>query len=97
MPRLARLGAPGVIHHAIIRGIDRKEIFRDNRDREDMMDRLADLVPFSNAACYAWAFLSNHAHFLFRSGDSGLSTFMRRLLTSCKGGGTVANEDKSLK
>ena len=31
--------APGDIHHAIIRGIDRTEIFRDNRDRDDMMDR----------------------------------------------------------
>ncbi|MDY6974484.1 MAG: transposase [Thermodesulfobacteriota bacterium] len=81
MPRLARLDAPGVIHHAVIRGIDRKEIFRDNRDRDDMMDRLANLVPSLKTGCYAWAFLSNHAHFLFRSGDSGLSTFMRRLLT----------------
>jgi hypothetical protein len=26
-----------------------------------MMDRLADLLPATNTACYAWAFLSNHA------------------------------------
>lgn len=81
MPRLARLDAPGVIHHVIIRGIDRKKIFRDNRDRNDMIDRLSDLLPVTNTACYAWAFLPNHAHFLFRSGDSSLSTLMRRLLT----------------
>jgi len=46
-----------------------------------MMDRLTDLLPATNTTCYAWAFLSNHAHFLFRSGDTGLSTLMRRLLT----------------
>jgi putative transposase len=81
MPRLARLDAPGVVHHVIIRGIERREIFQDSKDRKDMMGRLADLLPATNTSCYAWAFLSNHAHFLFRSGDKGLSTLMRRLLT----------------
>ena len=81
MPRLARLYAPGVIHHVMIRGIERRKIFRNNKDRNDMMGRLADLLPATNTICYAWAFLSNHAHFLFRSGGAGLSTLMRRLLT----------------
>ena len=31
MPRLARLDAPVIIHHVITRGIERREIFRDNR------------------------------------------------------------------
>ena len=81
MPRLARLDAPEVVHHVIIRGIERRNIFRDNNDRNDMIDRLADLLPATKTSCYAWTFLSNHAHFLFRSGDQGLSTLMRRLLT----------------
>ena len=81
MPRLARLDAPGVIHHVIIRGIERREIFRDNTDRNDMLYRLSDLLPATKTSCYAWAFLSNHAHFLFRSGNQGLSTLMRRVLT----------------
>ena len=81
MPRLARIDAPGVIHHVMIRGIERRKIFRNDKDRNDMMDRPADLLPATNTTCYAWAFLSNHAHFLFRSGDAGLSTLMRRLLT----------------
>ena len=81
MPRLARLDTPGLIHHVIIRGIERRKIFRDNKDRDDMIDRLSDLLPATNTACYAWAFLSNHAHFLLRSGDAGLSKLMGRLLT----------------
>jgi len=28
MPRLARLDAPGVLHHIIIRGIERRAVFR---------------------------------------------------------------------
>lgn len=68
MPRLARLDIPGIVHHVIIRGIERRRIFRDNKDRENMIDRLSDLIPATNTACYAWTFLSNDAHFLFRSG-----------------------------
>ena len=72
---------PGVIHHVIIRVIEGRKIFHDNKDRDDMIDRLAHLLPATNTACYAWAFLSNHAPFLFRSTDAGLPTLMRRMLT----------------
>ncbi|UCG66432.1 MAG: transposase [Deltaproteobacteria bacterium] len=81
MPRSARLDAPGILHHVIIRGIERRKIFRDDKDRHDFLERLGKLVPETKTACYAWALLPNHAHFLFRSGDSGLPTLMRRLLT----------------
>lgn len=81
MPRLARLDAPGVLHHIMIRGIERRKIFRDNRDRDNLLDRLAKLLPETQTASYAWVFIPNHAHFLFRTGDVPLATLMRRLLT----------------
>ena len=81
MPRLARLDAPGVVHHVIIRGIERRKIFLDGKDRDDLVDRLTTILPESKMSCYGWALMSNHAHFLFRTGDVGLSTVMRRLLT----------------
>ena len=81
MPRLARLDAPGVLHHIIIRGIERRKIFRDDKDRDNFIDRLSVLLPENQTACYAWAFITNHAHFLFRSDIAGISTLMRRLLT----------------
>jgi REP element-mobilizing transposase RayT len=81
MPRLARLDAPGVFHHVLIRGIERRNIFRDNRDREDLLDRLGSLLALTKTTCYGWALLSNHAHFLFRTGQVPLATVMRRLLT----------------
>lgn len=81
MPRLARLDTPGVLHHVIIRGIERRKIFRDNRDKDNFLDRLEALLPETGMTCYAWALLSNHAHFLFRTGNVPLSTLMRRLLT----------------
>ena len=81
MPRLPRLDAPGVLHHIMIRGIERRRIFSDDKDRENFIERLSILLPETGTSCYAWAFLPNHAHFIFRSGHSGIPTLMRRLLT----------------
>jgi REP element-mobilizing transposase RayT len=81
MPRLARLDAPGVFHHIIIRGIERRKIFRDKRDRENFFERLGKLLLETRTGCYAWAFFPNHAHFLLRTGEVPLATLMRRLLT----------------
>jgi REP element-mobilizing transposase RayT len=85
MPRSARLDSPGILHHVIIRGIERRKIFWDDDDRQDLFERLADLLPKTRTACYAWAFLSNHAHFLLRSGPGGMATLMRRLLSGYAG------------
>jgi REP element-mobilizing transposase RayT len=81
MPRQSRLDAPGILHHVIIRGIERRNIFKDDEDRNDLIERFSLLLPKTRISCYAWAFMPNHAHFLLRTGDIPLSTLMRRLLT----------------
>jgi len=81
MPRTARLDTPGLLHHVMIRGIERRKIFTDDVDRKDFIERLSDLLPETGTQCYAWSFLSNHADFLFRSGSQGIAALMRRLLT----------------
>jgi len=81
MPRTARLDTPGILHHVMIRGIERRKIFTDNEDRDNFIDRLATLIPETKTQCYAWAFMPNHIHIFLRSGPSGISQFMRRLLT----------------
>ncbi|NLD39093.1 MAG: transposase, partial [Desulfatiglans sp.] len=42
MPRIARLDTPGLLHHVMIRGIERRRIFKDDEDRENLMERLSD-------------------------------------------------------
>jgi REP element-mobilizing transposase RayT len=81
MPRTSRIDAPGALHHVIIRGIERRRIFLGGRDYDDFLERLALLMPVTQTACLAWVLMTNHAHFLFRSGPNGLSGLMRRLLT----------------
>jgi REP element-mobilizing transposase RayT len=51
----------------MVRGIERKPIFSDDQDRDALVDRLASVLPETQTACYAWVFMDNHAHFLFRS------------------------------
>ena len=65
----------------MIRGIERRRIFNDNEDRENLIERLSILIPKTKTQCYAWVFMPNHAHFLFRTGDTPLSALMRRVLT----------------
>lgn len=70
-----------MLHHVMVRGIEGRDLFVDDSDREDLLNRLASLLPLTGTACYAWALLPNHAHFLLRSGEAGLSLLMRRVLT----------------
>jgi REP element-mobilizing transposase RayT len=69
MPRTARLEAPGILHHVMIRGIERRKKFRNDKDRENFIERLETLCTGTQTTCYAWAFMSNHAYFLFRKGE----------------------------
>src|SRR5512135_928250 len=81
MPRQARIDMSGALPHLIIRGIERKRIFRDDQDRNSFLDRLGLILVESKTACYAWALLSNHVHLLLRTGQAPLATVMGRLLT----------------
>jgi putative transposase len=81
MPRQARLDAPGTLHHVMIRGIDKSNIVDDRRDRQDFVSRMGAIASDTKTAIYAWALMTNHAHILLRSGQKGVSTFMRRFLT----------------
>ena len=81
MPRGPRLDAPGTLHHVIIRGIEKGRIVRDDQDREELLQRMGELAQGTSTSIYAFALMTNHAHILLKSGEQGLSTFMRRLLS----------------
>jgi len=81
MPRKARIDAPGALHHIVIRGIERKLIFQNQRDYNDFLNRMGNILKESSTSCFAWALMPNHVHLLLRTGLSSISTVMRRLLT----------------
>jgi len=81
MPRQARLDAPGTLHHVMIRGIEGANIFHDDEDRRNFLSRIGKLVGDTGTRILAWVQMDNHVHLLLFSGQSGISRFMRRLLT----------------
>ena len=105
MPRLARLDAPGVLHHVMGRGIERKEIFFSDADRSDFLDRLAVLVEDGALDVYAWVLMPNHFHLLCKTRSRPLSSSMRKILTGyvvnfnrrhCRYGHLFQNRYKSI-
>ncbi len=81
MPRSGRLDAPGVLHHVIGRGIEKRPIFLTDEDRNDFLTRLGLLAEEGYVKVYAWALLPNHFHLLCKTGKAPLARSMRRLLT----------------
>ena len=81
MPRRPRLDAPGLLQHVMARGIERRKIFLDDKDRESFLERFAIILEETQTQCYAWALIPNHFHLLLRTGSTPLSKVMRRLMT----------------
>jgi putative transposase len=81
MPRQPRLDAPGLLQHVMARGIERRQIFQDDKDRKAFLTRFADILEETQTQCYAWALIPNHFHLLLRTGSTPLSKVMRRLMT----------------
>ncbi len=81
MPRKSRIDTPGALHHIIARGIDRKNIFKADKDRDDFLERLGAIIEGTQTYCFAWALIPNHFHLLIKTGATPISTVMRRLLT----------------
>jgi putative transposase len=81
MPRTARLDIPDLLQHVIVRGIERRDIFMDDDDRRDFVQRFQFLLEQTGVDCLAWSLMSNHFHLLLRPRLTTLAKFMRRLLT----------------
>ncbi|MBI3393711.1 MAG: transposase [Nitrospirae bacterium] len=81
MPRQARLDVPGALHHIMVRGINKANIFDDDQDKSRFLERLGQNVLEGKCSIYAWVLMDNHVHILFKSGKYGISAVMRKLLT----------------
>jgi putative transposase len=53
MPRKARIDAPGAVHHIIVRGIERRRIFKDDLDRERFLEKLGSVLAEGATGCFA--------------------------------------------
>ncbi len=81
MARNPRIDFPGAVHHVYGRGIEKRNIYLDDRDRQEFLQRLRANISRWKIQCIAWALMDNHFHILVKSDSGNLPFFMRCLLT----------------
>jgi putative transposase len=79
MARPLRLEHSGAVWHVTSRGNERRDIFRDDRDRERFLGILADVVGAMKWRLHAFVLMGNHFHLLIETPEPNLSRGMRQI------------------
>ena len=58
MPKKACIDVPGALHHIIVRGTEHRKIFYNDKDRDNFLDRLGNILTDSKPFCFAWALIT---------------------------------------
>jgi putative transposase len=82
MARPLRLEAEGAVYHVIARGNERKAVFRDDRDRQEYLDRLIRCRDRFGLRVLAFCLMGNHLHLAVERGPAKLSRVMLALQSS---------------
>ena len=80
MARPLRYDPPGSIHHITSRGVERRDIVVDDRDRRTFVELLARVVLERQWILHSWVLMTNHLHLVVETPISNLSEGMRDLL-----------------
>ena len=79
MARPLRLEYPSAVWHVTSRGNERRDIFRDDRDRERFLGIVGDVVGAMKWRLHAFVLMSNHFHLLIETPEPNLSRGMRQI------------------
>ncbi|MGC2062405.1 MAG: transposase [Thermodesulfovibrionales bacterium] len=79
MARPLRIEYAGAFYHITARGNERKEIFRDDKDRERFLGYLETAVGRYKAVIYVYCLMGNHYHLLLSTPMGNLSQIMRHI------------------
>lgn len=82
MARRPRVEVPGALYHVIVRGNERKAIFRDDADREHYLSRLAHYRERFGFGLIAYCLMDNHVHLAIEMGPVRLSRVMLAVQSS---------------
>jgi len=81
MARKGRVDTTGAVHHITQRGNDRGDIFFDDADYANFVNRLAVNLIESKTQCYAWALMPNHIHLALVTGDRPIRNVLQCVFT----------------
>lgn len=82
MPRIARLTYQGGFYHIFNRGLEKKVIFKQDKDYNKLLDKLSQLLVEGDWIIYAYCLLPNHFHLLVEEKKLPIAKLMGRLFTS---------------
>lgn len=82
MARRPRILFEGALYHVMSRGNGRQAIFVDDRDRERLVESLAERVERYGVELHLYCLMPNHLHLQVRTPLANLPEFMGSLLTS---------------
>lgn len=85
MARQARILVPGGLYHVISRGIERRDLFRDERDRNRYFALLEKAVGRFGCRILAYCLMDNHVHLALMAGKQPLPRIMRSINTAYAG------------
>jgi putative transposase len=77
MARPLRIQFPGACYHITCRGIERRRIYADDKDRYKFLGLLAESLETYQVILYAYILMKNHFHLLIRTRKANCSEFMR--------------------
>jgi REP element-mobilizing transposase RayT len=82
MSRPLRIDVAGGWYHVTARGIERRKIYRDDRDKEHFLEVLEDMVDRFGIAVHAYVLMENHYHLIVECPDANLSRAIQWLNVS---------------
>ena len=82
MARPVRIDVENGWYHVMSRGIERRDIFGDDRDRGHFLDLLADTTERYNVGVHAFVLMDNHYHLLLQTPEANASRAMQWLNVS---------------
>ncbi len=82
MPRQSRRLSESKTYHIMIRGNERKNIFRDDNDRMRFLHILYEKNKDRKFSVYAYCLMNNHVHILINEGSEKIARIMKRINVS---------------
>jgi len=82
MTRTARLTYQGGFYHIFNRGLEKRVIFKRDKDYDKLLDKLSQLIVEGDWIIYAYCLLPNHYHLLVEENKTPIAKLMGRLFTS---------------
>lgn len=77
MPRESRKLSSTGIYHIMLRGNERKDLFKDRADRRKFLESLGIKQDELKFSVYAYCLMKNHVHLLLNTEDADLASIMK--------------------